>query len=117
MLSILAPQKFPTENGSEIPKVSFFESASSILLPPLPERAYIMDPDSRDPVIIHDKIYNEDDIPQSEFDIEDGFFDKKNILLQAFLQERKNVRSIEIWKKRLLEGGMKEWHGERLSLL
>jgi hypothetical protein len=98
MLSILAPQKFPTENGSEIPKVSFFESASSILLPPLPERAYIMDPDSRDPVIIHDKIYNEDDIPQSEFDIEDGFFGKKNILLQAFFagkKERAKYRNLE----------------------
>lgn len=98
MLSILAPQKFPTENGSEIPKVSFFESASSILLPPLPERAYIMDPDSRDPVIIHDKIYNEDDIPQSEFDIEDGFFDKKSILLQAFFagkKERAKYRNLE----------------------
>lgn len=96
MLSILAPQKFPTENGSEIPKVSFFESASSILLPPLPERAYIMDPDSRDPVIIHDKIYNEDDIPQSEFDIEDGFFDKKNILLQAFFCRKE--RTCEVSK-------------------
>lgn len=49
-------------------------------------------------MIIHDKIYTEDDIPQSKFNIEDGFFDKKNILLQAFFagkKERAKYRNLE----------------------
>ncbi|GEQ67280.1 hypothetical protein JCM33374_g944 [Metschnikowia sp. JCM 33374] len=52
-----------TEPLKKIHKPSVFESATSILLPPLPPMKYITDPESRENVILHDKIYTEEDIP------------------------------------------------------
>lgn len=45
------------------PKTSMIESAASLLLPPLPPLKYIIDPNSRPDVIIHDRVYTEADIP------------------------------------------------------
>lgn len=87
MLSLLAPQKFPSNNTS-IPKVSFLESAVSLLIPPLPDKSFILDPNSRDPVIIHDKVYTEKDIPQAPKKQEGTFEGSTNILLSSFTTER-----------------------------
>jgi hypothetical protein len=45
------------------PKTTFFESASDILMPPLPPVEFIVDPASRPRTIFHDRIYRPDDIP------------------------------------------------------
>ncbi|KAK6456927.1 putative serine esterase-domain-containing protein [Scheffersomyces xylosifermentans] len=52
--------------GSEfedLPVVSVLETATSLILPPLPSLKYITNPESRDNVIVHDKIYTEKDLP------------------------------------------------------
>ncbi|EGW31125.1 uncharacterized protein SPAPADRAFT_52296 [Spathaspora passalidarum NRRL Y-27907] len=48
----------------EIPPTTFMDSAASVLLPPLPPAKYIIDPDSRENPIIHDKVYYKKDIPR-----------------------------------------------------
>lgn len=57
------PAKQDEEAKRSFPKTSMIESAASVLLPPLPPMKYIIDPNSRPNVIIHDRIYTEADIP------------------------------------------------------
>lgn len=45
------------------PRTTFFESASDILMPPLPPTEFIVDPAARPRTIFHDRIYHPDDIP------------------------------------------------------
>ncbi|KAF9885126.1 hypothetical protein FE257_000703 [Aspergillus nanangensis] len=45
------------------PKTTFFESASDLLLPPLPPTEFITDPTSRPRTIFHDRVYHPDDVP------------------------------------------------------
>ncbi|RAH45871.1 lipase ROG1 family protein [Aspergillus brunneoviolaceus CBS 621.78] len=45
------------------PKTTFFESASDLLMPPLPPLEFILDPTSRPRTIFHDRIYHPEDIP------------------------------------------------------
>lgn len=45
------------------PKTTFFESASDLLMPPLPPIEFILDPASRARTIFHDRIYHPGDIP------------------------------------------------------
>ncbi|KAL4889298.1 putative serine esterase-domain-containing protein [Aspergillus ambiguus] len=45
------------------PKTTFFESASDLLLPPLPPVEFITDPSSRPRTIFHDRVYQPDDVP------------------------------------------------------
>ena len=47
----------------ELPKSSFVEAATTLILPPLPSLKYITDPESRDDVVVHDKVYYESDLP------------------------------------------------------
>ncbi|PWY64530.1 lipase/serine esterase [Aspergillus heteromorphus CBS 117.55] len=47
------------------PQTTFFESASDLLMPPLPPLEFIVDPTSRSRTIFHDRIYHPDDIPPS----------------------------------------------------
>lgn len=47
-----------------LPKTSMFESAASLILPPLPTIKYITDPESRENIILHDKVYHESDLPE-----------------------------------------------------
>lgn len=49
-----------------IPKPSMIESATSLILPPVPSTKYITDPNARDNVILHDKVYDERDLPAVE---------------------------------------------------
>ncbi|OJJ35749.1 hypothetical protein ASPWEDRAFT_134166 [Aspergillus wentii DTO 134E9] len=45
------------------PKTTLFESASDLLMPPLPPIDFIVDPASRPRTIFHDRIYHPEDIP------------------------------------------------------
>ena len=47
-----------------IPNATFLDSAAALILPPMPSIKYIVDPTSRDNVIIHDKVYYEQDLPK-----------------------------------------------------
>lgn len=49
--------------GAYVPKSSVLESATSLILPPLPLVKYITDPAARPNVIVHDKVYHPWDIP------------------------------------------------------
>lgn len=81
MLSYFFPQKqkpkynpFQTKlenEGAEsalgsLPKTSMLETAASLILPPLPPIKFITDPESRENVILHDKVYHESDLPGYE---------------------------------------------------
>ncbi|QLL30441.1 hypothetical protein HG536_0A02580 [Torulaspora globosa] len=105
MLGLLAPQKFP-QSRSTIPKVSFLESAVSLLIPPLPDKSYILDPSSRDPVIIHDKIYTADDIPPEPAKLESTFEGNTNILLSSFTMARGNTGE----SQKMEESIARQWH-------
>ncbi|AMD20057.1 HCL094Wp [Eremothecium sinecaudum] len=59
-INLFAPQ---THGDSAIPKLSVIDSVMSIILPPLPDKKYLMDPSSKSDVILHDRIYTEKDIP------------------------------------------------------
>lgn len=88
VLSLLAPSfqlkraakldRFQTKNDTDdlqddpedkevslnpLPKSSLIESAASILVPPLPPMKYLVDPDCREDILLHDKVYNESDLP------------------------------------------------------
>lgn len=52
------------DNYNPLPKASVIDSAKSILLPPLPEKQYLIEPNERENPIIHDKIYSDADIRQ-----------------------------------------------------
>ncbi|GKZ51900.1 hypothetical protein AbraIFM66951_008076 [Aspergillus brasiliensis] len=45
------------------PQTTFFESASDLLMPPLPPIDFILDPAKRPRTIFHDRIYNPEDMP------------------------------------------------------
>ncbi|CAR28604.1 hypothetical protein ZYGR_0S02380 [Zygosaccharomyces rouxii] len=102
-VSMLAPQKFPGDI-SKIPKQSFLESAMSTIIPPLPDQSFILDPGSRKPVIVHDKIYTEKDIPPMLSEAEDTYKHSKNILLEPFTIRRKDKG------KSLEETIARRWH-------
>lgn len=102
-VSMIAPQKFPGDI-SKIPKKSFLESAMSIIVPPLPDESFILDPSTRKPVIIHDRVYTEKDIPPMLSDAEDTYKDSKNILLEPFTIRRKDKSLEETIARRWHEG-------------
>lgn len=54
------------ENYGEIPKSSVLETAACLILPPLPSMKFITNPDFRENVVIHDKVYSEDDLPPKQ---------------------------------------------------
>ncbi|AET38856.1 lipase ROG1 family protein Ecym_3369 [Eremothecium cymbalariae DBVPG len=72
VINLLAPQ---LQGDSAIPKGSILESVMSVLLPPLPDKTYIMDPSSRPNIILHDKMYSEDDIPEPNSSPSKSFWD------------------------------------------
>lgn len=104
ILGILAPQKFPSNNPS-LPRISFLESMVSTLVPPLPEKLYITDPSSRNPVIIHDKVYTEEDLPPIAEGGIDAFEGTHNILLDQFMMDRGKPKC-----QKLEERIAREWH-------
>ncbi|SCU96940.1 LAFA_0G08922g1_1 [Lachancea sp. 'fantastica'] len=103
-ISLWAPQKFPDDGISKIPKVSVIESATSILIPPIPDKAYIMDPATRANVIIHDKIYTESDIPDRNSNSEEELLGSNNVLLRTF------VANSEKSHQKLEEEIARRWH-------
>lgn len=105
MISVWAPQKMSNSNSS-LPKISILESATSILLPPEPDKTYIMDPDKRGNGIIHDRIYDENDIPLIDTEMDDDLFNSDNILLKAFTIEKRERRKYQKLEKAIA----KRWH-------
>lgn len=77
-----------------IPKPSMIESATSLILPPVPSVRYITDPDSRDDVILHDKIYDERDLPPVEADANDGAGVRKKSMMQMLNDKRDEFRQL-----------------------
>lgn len=45
------------------PRTTVFESAGDLLNPPLPPKAFILDPEARPRTIFHDRVYHPEDIP------------------------------------------------------
>ncbi|SCV04222.1 LANO_0G08900g1_1 [Lachancea nothofagi CBS 11611] len=105
-INLWAPQKFPDGGNLKIPKVSVIESATSVLMPPLPDKAYIMDPSSRENVIIHDKIYSGEEIPARESESEKELIHSNSQLLRTFTatSEKSNQRLEEDIARRWHEG-------------
>jgi hypothetical protein len=91
-------------NGFPIPpKANVVESALSALLCPIPSTDYILNPDSRSPVIFHDKYYLFENVPQStEFD------DKKPDLV-------KRVFNYNEWKLHKQVTIAKKYHTQELN--
>lgn len=58
-----SPEENDDESKGNFPSTSFLESATTAILPPLPTLKYITDPESRDNVILHDKVYYDEDLP------------------------------------------------------
>ncbi|CAK7903156.1 putative lipase YDL109C [[Candida] anglica] len=56
----------PGDSFEHLSKSSVLETATSLILPPLPSFKYITDPSSRENVIVHDKVYQESDLPPRE---------------------------------------------------
>lgn len=127
MLSFFMPQKqrdrysryqtnsSSTESGNsiertleEIPKPSMIESATSLILPPLPSTKYITDPDSRENVILHDKVYSEDDLPNLKEDGTKQQDQKKKGVIQMISDKRNEFRQ-------LIEGNVSEHYEEEIA--
>ena len=74
-------------DGKAIPNSTFLDSAASLILPPLPSMKYIVDPSTRENVIIHDKVYYEKDLPERDLDVElDSFEWLKEKLLENIIK-------------------------------
>lgn len=82
-MNILAPQRV-SQNGSKIPLTSVLDSAFSVLLPPLPEKSYIIDPSARKNIIVHDVKYTENDLPTSDSTVQTEVMNSTNTLLKTF---------------------------------
>lgn len=74
-----------------IPKPSMIESATSLILPPVPSMRYITDPGARDDVILHDKVYHEQDLPASE-KAPTTVGDQKKSMMQMINEKRDEFR-------------------------
>ncbi|CDO94743.1 unnamed protein product [Kluyveromyces dobzhanskii CBS 2104] len=82
-MNILVPQRF-SQNGTKIPVASMFDSAYSVLIPPLPAKSYITDPNTRKNVVVHDKMYTEKDLPDEQSPSQSGVMNSSNVLLRTF---------------------------------
>ncbi|ODV78752.1 uncharacterized protein CANTADRAFT_22712 [Suhomyces tanzawaensis NRRL Y-17324] len=82
------------EQGKEdeyklLPRSSVLETATALILPPLPSMKYITDPDSRDNIIIHDKMYHESDLPPPDSQAnEDDVHPKENNSYSSRMRRR-----------------------------
>lgn len=96
--------EFEQEIYGEIPRSSVLETAACLILPPLPSMKFITNPDCRENVVIHDKVYSEDDLPsQSEHitglaskkEVEDKHGESIKQRLLNTLEYNKDVDTIE----------------------
>lgn len=117
MLSYFFPQKqkpkynpFQTKMENEgaesalgsLPKTSMLETAASLILPPLPPIKYITDPESRENVVLHDKVYHESDLPGYEETDNKVRIEKK--LQVETLTENKKKSMMGILQSKLMNG-------------
>ncbi|EDO17533.1 hypothetical protein Kpol_534p12 [Vanderwaltozyma polyspora DSM 70294] len=106
ILNSWTPHNYHSAGHSKIPKLSMFESATSVLMPPLPDKNYILDPNSREPIIVHDKIYTEADLPDPNSSNKDDLLHSDNILLKTLTIARgDNIRG-----QTLEESIARKWH-------
>lgn len=90
--------------SGRIKKLSMLETASSLILPPLPESSFILDPKNRDGIIVHDKIYGEGDLPTKSRelldDLQNSSTEKRYELLEEEIarQYHTNMK----WRKVLI---------------
>ncbi|ODQ80643.1 hypothetical protein BABINDRAFT_19359, partial [Babjeviella inositovora NRRL Y-12698] len=61
-------QKADSDEGisESLSKTSMIGSAAALILPPMPSVKFINDPQSREPVIFHDRVYQSSDLPPQE---------------------------------------------------
>ena len=85
-------------DGKAIPNSTFLDSAASLILPPLPSMKYIVDPSTRENVIIHDKVYYEKDLPERDLDVE---LDSFEWLEEEIAREYHKIWGGEKWLSRL----------------
>lgn len=85
--------KFQTNSGNVedphidgLPTSTFFDAIPNLVLPPLPTMKYITDPSSREDVILHDKVYREDDLPPHSHDHEKQLENKLQNLRKRILE-------------------------------
>ncbi|EMR10641.1 hypothetical protein PNEG_01341 [Pneumocystis murina B123] len=89
-----------------IPKMSFFQSASKVLKPPLPKKDYFINP-CRTKTIVHDQYYYPDDILKK--------FSKLYSKLSIISENGKNsIKRNKVFKEKLKlqEKIAKEWHSD-----
>lgn len=80
--------------AGKLPKASVLETAASLILPPLPPLKYIIDPESRNDVVIYDKVYHETDLPAKD--------DIGNVEIEPHNQSSSNEGNVNAFKKRFL---------------
>lgn len=61
-VSLWAPQATTTSEPRSIPKLSLLDTASHVLLQPVPPLAFIVNPSARPNIILHDRLYTAADI-------------------------------------------------------
>ncbi|KAK6199975.1 putative serine esterase-domain-containing protein [Scheffersomyces amazonensis] len=100
------------ESLQELPTTSVLETASSLILPPLPSMKFITDPDSRKDVIIIDRIYNESDLPPrsiSESEYHKGEENKHDEIPSVSIRQR-ILNTIDYDVEHLEEDIAREYH-------
>ncbi|CCE62617.1 hypothetical protein TPHA_0C04670 [Tetrapisispora phaffii CBS 4417] len=107
ILNIWNPQTYLSKNSSKLPRLSMFKSATSILIPPLPDREFILDPSTRSKVILHDRIYTEEYINEIDKEFENPYLNDTNMLLKAFTIARGKGGDFE---QKLEERIARMWH-------
>ncbi|OBA19331.1 DUF676-domain-containing protein [Metschnikowia bicuspidata var. bicuspidata NRRL YB-4993] len=130
MLSYFMPQKQRSIGRSEeqsatteehalgdplgkIHKPSVLESATSIFLPPLPPMKYITDPESRQNVILHDRVYTEKDLPPLPGKLKRTIKRRTSEGEKVGMMQKISTKSEEI--KQLLLGSMTEHYEEEIA--
>ena len=102
-MDIFMPQRV-SQNGTKIPVASMLDSAYSVLIPPLPDKSYITDPKTRKDVVVHDKVYSGQDIPDHQSNSQLEVMNSSNVLLKTF-----NIAFGGQYKK-LEEQIARNWH-------
>ncbi|QPG73391.1 hypothetical protein FOA43_000701 [Brettanomyces nanus] len=88
-------QKVP---ATPIPKTNILSGLSRVLLPPRPDSDFILDPSTRNNVILHDKIYRPSMIPKPKISKSNSFINSMDTTSRQRMLEEKIARK---WHKGL----------------